>query len=99
MAAFLAKRKDIAKRSNEKGRVLVFGDGFESVGKTLMIFGLLLLIAGAVVYFGGKYTALGRLPGDIHIENANFSFHFPVVTSIVVSIVLTVVLNLFFFRH
>lgn len=71
------------------------GDGFESVGKTLMIFGLLLLVAGAVVYFGGKYSLLGKLPGDIHVERENFSFHFPVVTSLIVSIVLTIILNLF----
>lgn len=72
------------------------GDGFESFGKTMMVFGLLLFAAGALVYFGGKYSFLGRLPGDIHIEKATFSFHFPIVTSIVVSIILTVVLNLFF---
>ncbi len=75
------------------------GNGFESIGKTLLIFGVLLFIAGIVVYFGGKYTALGRLPGDIHIERENFSFHFPVVTSILISLVLTVILNLFFSRR
>ena len=75
------------------------GNGFESIGKTLMIFGVLLFIAGIVVYFGGKYTALGRLPGDIHIERENFSFHFPVLTSILISLVLTVILNLFFSRR
>ena len=75
------------------------GDGFASFGKTLMIFGLLLLIVGAVVYFGGKFTSLGRLPGDIHIEKENFSFHFPIVTSLIVSVVLTIVLNLIFSRR
>ena len=78
---------------------MMFGNGFESTGKMLMLFGALLLIAGAVIYFGGKYMPLGHLPGDIHFERENFSFHFPVVTSIVVSIILTVVLNLFFSRR
>ena len=77
----------------------VFGNGFESTGKTLMVFGLLLFLVGVAVYFGGKYTSLGRLPGDIHIERDNFSFHFPIVTSILVSLVLTVLLNLFFSRR
>lgn len=77
----------------------VFGNGFESTGKTLMVFGVLLFLVGVAVYFGGKYTALGRLPGDIHIERDNFSFHFPIVTSILVSLVLTVLLNLFFSRR
>ncbi len=80
-------------------KTTMFGNGFESTGKMLMLFGALLFIAGAVIYFGGKYMPLGRLPGDIHIERENFSFHFPVVTSIVVSIILTVVLNLFFSRR
>ena len=75
----------------------MIGNGFESTGKTLMVFGALLFLVGAAIYFGGKFTALGRLPGDIHIERENFSFHFPIVTSIVVSLVLTVILNLFFF--
>jgi len=78
---------------------MMFGNGIESIGKTLMLFGALLFIVGIVIYFGGKYTALGRLPGDIHIERENFSFHFPVVTSIVISLILTVILNLFFSRR
>lgn len=74
------------------------GDGFASVGKTMMILGLLLFVAGVAVYFSDKFSFLGRLPGDIHLERENFSFHFPVVTSILISIILTVILNLFFRR-
>ncbi|MDR3562716.1 MAG: DUF2905 domain-containing protein [Negativicutes bacterium] len=68
---------------------------FDSFGKTLMFFGVILLIVGALVHFGGKYTSLGRLPGDIRIEKENFSFYFPIVTSILVSVILTIVLNIF----
>ena len=64
-----------------------------------MALGAILLLVGAILYFGEKFINLGRLPGDIHIERENFSFHFPVVTSIVVSLVLTVILNLFFSRR
>ena len=78
---------------------MMFGNGFESIGKMLMLLGGVLFIVGVAIYFGGKYTALGRLPGDIHIERENFSFHFPVVTSILISLVLTVILNLFFSRR
>ena len=78
---------------------MMFGNGFESIGRMLMLLGVVLFIAGVALYFGGKYTALGRLPGDIHIERENFSFYFPVVTSILISLVLTVILNLFFSRH
>ncbi len=69
--------------------------GFDSLGKTLMIFGAVLLVVGAVLYLGGKLPWLGRLPGDIHVEKENFSFYFPVVTCIIISVVLTIVLNLF----
>jgi len=69
--------------------------GFDSFGKTLMFFGLILLVVGAVLHFGGKFTALGRLPGDIRIERENFSFYFPIVTSILLSVILTIVLNIF----
>jgi hypothetical protein len=69
--------------------------GFDSLGKTLMMLGVLLVVIGAVMHFGGKFINLGRLPGDIHFEKENFSFHFPIVTSIVVSIIATILLNLF----
>ena len=69
------------------------------MGKLLMTLGIILLIAGAVLYFSEKYIHWGRLPGDIHIERENFRFHFPIVTSLIVSVILTIVLNLFFGRR
>lgn len=69
--------------------------GGESLGKNLMLFGALLIVVGALIHFGGKVINLGRLPGDIHFERENFSFYFPVVTSILISIILTVILNIF----
>lgn len=69
--------------------------GFDSFGKTLMAIGAVLVIIGAVWHFGGKFLNLGRLPGDINIQRENFSFHFPIVTSIILSILLTVILNIF----
>jgi hypothetical protein len=32
---------------------------------------------------------MGRLPGDIVVERGNFTFYFPVVTSILLSLVLS----------
>jgi hypothetical protein len=68
---------------------------FDSFGKTLMLFGVVLLVIGAALHFGGKFISLGRLPGDIRIERENFSFYFPIVTSILLSVILTLVLNFF----
>ncbi|HWR40962.1 MAG TPA: DUF2905 domain-containing protein [Patescibacteria group bacterium] len=70
--------------------------GFDSFGKMLMVLGALLLVVGAVLHFGGKIIPLGRLPGDFHWERGDFSFHFPIITSILISLVLTILLNLFF---
>lgn len=59
--------------------------------RTLIILGLLLLAAGLLWPMIGK-LGLGRLPGDIHVEGSNYSFYFPLMTSLVLSIVLSVII-------
>jgi hypothetical protein len=59
--------------------------------RTLIILGLLLLAAGLLWPVIGK-LGLGRLPGDIHVEGSNYSFYFPLMTSLLLSIVLSVIL-------
>jgi len=71
---------------------------FHDLGKTLMTIGLVLLVVGAVVHFGGRFISLGRLPGDFSWHGKGWSVHFPLASSIVISIVLTVLANLFFRR-
>jgi uncharacterized membrane protein len=70
-------------------------DGFGGFGKTLIFLGVLLVLVGIFLHFGGKF-GLGKLPGDIYYRKGNFSFYFPVVSSIVISIILTIILNIFF---
>ncbi len=62
-----------------------------SVGKTLILFGIILIIAGILFNLGVKMPWFGRLPGDIHIEKKGFSLFFPITTSIIISIVLSAV--------
>jgi heme/copper-type cytochrome/quinol oxidase subunit 2 len=62
--------------------------------RTLIIIGLVLLVAGLAWPWLSKLP-FGRLPGDFSVERENFSFHFPLMTSIVVSIVITVLIWLF----
>ncbi|HZW21308.1 DUF2905 domain-containing protein [Noviherbaspirillum sp.] len=62
----------------------------------LIIAGIVLLIAGLAWPWISRLP-LGRLPGDIHIVREGFSFHFPVVTSIVVSLVISFLV--WFFRR
>lgn len=60
----------------------------------LVLAGLLLLIAGIAWPWLSKLP-FGRLPGDIHVVREGFSFHFPIVTSIVISLLITILLWLF----
>jgi len=69
------------------------------LGRFLIVLGVVLVLVGVVVSLGGpKLSFLGKLPGDIHVVKKGFSFHFPVVTCILLSVLLTVLLNLIFRR-
>ena len=61
------------------------------IGKLLIVFGLLIAGVGVVLVLAGRLPWIGRLPGDIHIQRGNFTFYFPLATSILVSIVLTLI--------
>jgi hypothetical protein len=64
----------------------------QELGKLLFILGLLLAAAGLFLWrFSGRIP-LGRLPGDIAIDKPGWSFHFPIMTCILVSIVLTLLM-------
>ena len=63
-----------------------------------MVVGLLVAGVGAAMLLLPQLPWLGRLPGDINVERDHFSFHFPLVTCLVVSAVLTLLLNFFFRR-
>lgn len=65
------------------------------IGKLLIYLGLIMVVVGILIHFGGKFLPLGRLPGDIHYQSGNSSFHFPIVSCILISIVLNIILRLF----
>ncbi|MGI8783286.1 MAG: DUF2905 family protein [Acidobacteriota bacterium] len=65
------------------------------IGKLLIISGIVLLVAGAVFYFGGSLLGLGRLPGDLAFRRGNFSFYFPIVTCLLLSLLLSLLFYLF----
>ena len=62
--------------------------------RALIILGLALLVAGLAWPWLSRLP-FGRLPGDFSVERENFSFFFPLTTSIVVSIVISVLIWLF----
>ena len=64
------------------------------LGKLLIVFGVVVALVGVVLVTMGRVPWLGRLPGDIHVERGNWSFHFPIVTSLLLSLVLTLIFYL-----
>lgn len=69
-----------------------------SIGKMILFFGLIMVVIGGLLMLGGKIGPLGRLPGDIFIEQGNVKFYFPLATMLLLSLVLSLFLNLFFRR-
>ena len=69
--------------------------GLGPLGKLLILFGILIVGIGLLLLIGEKIPWIGRLPGDIIIKKKNFTFYFPLATSILISIILTLLLALF----
>jgi hypothetical protein len=76
-----------------KGTAL-FGS-MNDLGKFLVIAGLLIAAVGLLLWSGFGRGWLGRLPGDIHYSRDNYSFHFPVITCLLLSLLLSLVLWLY----
>lgn len=62
-------------------------------GRILIGLGLTITVVGLIFVFGGR-LGLGHLPGDFTLRRGQWTFAFPLATSIIASIVLTIVLNL-----
>jgi hypothetical protein len=62
------------------------------MGRFLVVLGLGIAALGLVIMLG---VPIGKLPGDIYVRRGNFTFYFPVVTSIILSILLTLIFSLF----
>jgi len=61
----------------------------QEIGKTLIIFGIIFIIAGLLLFFFNKAPFLGKLPGDIYIQKKNLTFYFPLATSLLISVILS----------
>ena len=62
------------------------------MGRALVLVGLGIAALGLLVMLG---LPLGRLPGDFQMRRGNFSFYFPLTTSILLSILLTLIFAFF----
>jgi formate hydrogenlyase subunit 3/multisubunit Na+/H+ antiporter MnhD subunit len=67
----------------------------EQFGRLLIVLGIIIAAIGLFLTFGSRLPLrLGRLPLDFHYQRDNFSFYFPLGTSILISVVLTIVFAL-----
>lgn len=67
---------------------------FDSFAKMLITTGAILVLIGILFYVGSR-IGLGRLPGDIVYQKRNFTFYFPIMTSLLLSLFFTLIFWLF----
>lgn len=67
-----------------------------NLGKILIIAGVTIAVAGGIIILLSRSGFVGRIPGDIVVRRENFTFYFPIATSILISIVLSVILTIIF---
>ncbi len=65
------------------------------IAKILIFAGIGIALLGAVLLLLAKIPFFGKLPGDIIIKRENYTFYFPLATSIIASIVLSIILTIF----
>ena len=67
-------------------------NSFTTLAKIVAGVGAFLLLLGGLLYLASKVPGLGRLPGDIYVQRRNFTFYFPLATSLVLSLILSLFL-------
>lgn len=68
---------------------------FGGLGRTLIFLGLMLAAVGLAFVVLERLPGIPRLPGDILIRRGNFTFYFPLATSLLISVLLTLLFSLF----
>ena len=64
------------------------------IGKSLVFAGIAIIVVGLALWGFSSVPYVGKLPGDIYLRRGNFSFYFPIATSILISIIATIVFSL-----
>jgi hypothetical protein len=67
----------------------------DALGKTLIIFGVILVGIGLLLTLGDKIPWIGKLPGDLIIKRNKFTLYFPIMTCIIISLLLTLLFSVF----
>ena len=61
----------------------------ESLGRTLIVAGVVVAVLGVLLWASPSIPLLGKLPGDIRIERPGFRFYFPITSCLVISALVT----------
>lgn len=69
---------------------------FSALGRVLISVGIILILLGGAFLIFNKLGFLGKLPLDMEVHKKNFSFYFPVGTSIVLSLILSLLVTVIF---
>ncbi len=62
-----------------------------SIGKIIFFSGLVLVIIGALIHFGGMLNIFKDNPLDLKFTFRNTTFYFPIGTSIILSIIISLI--------
>jgi Protein of unknown function (DUF2905) len=66
----------------------------QTVGRALIAFGIILVVVGGLFFFSDRLPflkSIGRLPGDMNYSGKNWSVHFPLMTSLLLSVGLSAI--------
>lgn len=66
----------------------------EKMAKIIILLGIVLVVFGSIFFFVSKSGWSFKLPGDIYYKKNNFSFYFPITTSIIISLLISFLLNI-----
>ena len=75
-----------------------FGKMVILMGFGIAIIGIIISLIGKLPSEGGGFNWLGKLPGDFLIKRDNFTFYFPLATSVIISIISSLLLYIFLRR-
>ncbi|MGB0060079.1 DUF2905 domain-containing protein [Candidatus Binatus sp.] len=64
------------------------------IGKSLVFAGIAIIVVGLALWGFSSVPYVGKLRGDIYLRRGNFTFYFPIATSILISIVATLFFSL-----
>jgi len=65
------------------------------IGKIFIFTGAILVVIGVILIFYERIPGFGRLPGDILIKKENFTFYFPLTTSLLLSLAISLLMIAF----